>query len=485
MKPSLVFIHTDSWDGRLLGCLGHPALKGATPNLDALAASGTLFRQTCSNNPICVPSRSSTWSGQYTHHCEGWNNYKGLEPGTPTFLDQFTKGGFRTKVLGKTDYLSGKHTIRARVSPWTRSANLLRPNYRMEAPELIEDRSPRTMAKDWADVDAACRWLAEEAPRGRDPFFLYLGIRAPHPPFLTSRHWLDRIPEDAVDVPPADENPHPSLAYQRVNKNWQHGFSDDQVRFVRRIYFAMIAEVDAMVGEVLRALRAALPKAPVHVVFSSDHGEMAMEHRQFYKCSLYEPSVRVPLILQGPGVRAGATVDRPASLVDLYPTFMDMAGLPCPAGLDGHSLLPEARGEPSKRPDWAFAECHDSSCNTGFFMLRRDGWKYLVYAGSPPQLFRPDEDRWEIRDLAPSRPDKVAEMDRLLRSIVDYEEVDRRAKAHDRAAFRKWRDEQRAAGTYAENMSRVFSGWDRLPDAEVQPWTADDERAIEAWLGAA
>lgn len=484
MKPSIVFIQTDSHDGRLLGCLGHPALRAATPHMDALAASGTMFRNACSNNPICVPSRASMWSGQYTHHCEGWNNFKGLEPGTPTFLDRLTEGGYRSKVLGKTDYLSGKHTIRARVSPWTRSANIFRPNYRMPSPRILEGNSPRTMTKDWASTDAACQWLAEEAPRSRDPFFLYLGILAPHPRFQTSRHWLDRIPEAAVDVPPVDESPHPSLVYQRVNKNWEHGFSDDQVRLVRRIYFAMIAEVDAMLGQVMKALEPLRARGPVHVIFSSDHGEMAMEHRQFYKMSLYEPSVRVPLILQGPDIRAGAVIDRHATLVDLHPTLLDMAGLPCPSALDGNSLLPEACGEPSRRPDQAFAECHDSSCNTGFFMLRRDGWKYLVYAGYPPQLFRLEDDPWEVRDLAPSLPEKVTEMDRLLREIVDYEEVDRRAKAHDRAAFRQWRKDQVAAGTYPRMMARIFSGWDGLKDGEGSPWTDADEARIEAWLGA-
>ena len=104
---------------------------------------------------------------------------------------------------------------------------------------------------------------------------------------------------------------------------------------VRRIYFAMVAEVDAMVGRLVAAMQEMGLSDSTYLIFSSDHGEMAMEHRQYYKMNLYEPSVRVPLIVRGPGVRRGARVAAPVSLVDIHPTLMDMADLPHPPGLDG------------------------------------------------------------------------------------------------------------------------------------------------------
>lgn len=483
MKPNILFIHTDSMDGRAMGCMGHPALTGATPNIDRLAAQGVLFENAYCNNPVCCPSRSSMLSGLFTHHCEAWNNYKGLSESDRTFLDPLVEGGYQTKILGKTDYRSGQHTVRARVSPWTRSATIYRPNYRMGPPTVLDSDTRRVHTTDWNDVDAAVQWLHEDR-EDTTPFFLYVGIRAPHPEFVTSRHYLNLIDEAAVDLPPVDASPHPVLTYQRINKNWLHGFSDEVVRKVRRIYFAMIAEVDAMVGELVGALEAAGVADSTYVIFSSDHGELAMEHRQFYKMSAYEASVRVPLIVRGPGVHAGHRVDTKVSLVDIYPTLMDMADLACPNGLDGYSLVPALAGGPTQHPGWVLTEFHGTSCNTGVFMLRQDDWKYIAYAGYPPQLFNLKDDPAELNDLAETHPEVVAMLDRQLKGIVDYEAVDARVKAYDRASFRRWRQERLAAGDYYDLMGRIFSGWDDLAPGEFDPWTDMDERLIEQWLDA-
>ena len=483
--PNILFIHTDSMDGRAMGCMGHKSLTGVTPALDRLHREGMLFRNAYSNNPICCPSRASMLSGRFTFHCEGWNNFKGLEPGEPTLLDALAHAGYRLKTLGKLDYLSGQHTFRARVSPWTRSAGILRPNYRMHAPQVHDTSERRVHGKDWEKIDAAGAWLQEQArrPPTGQPFFLYVGLNAPHPPFTTSKYYLDLIDPARVELPPDDPCPHPALAFQRVVKNWMHDYSDETVRLVRRIYFAMIAEVDAMVGQLLATLDALNLSDSTYVIFSSDHGEMAMEHRQFYKMSAYEPSARVPMILRGPGILPNRQADTLVSLVDVYPTLMDMAGLPHPAGLDGHSLMPPARGGRDTHPGWILCESHESSCLTGEFMLRQGNWKYIARPGFAPQLFDLAKDPWEVSDLTLAHPDTTQAMDRLLRQVVDYEAVNARVIARDKACFVRWRSEHLAAGDYQALMTRIFSGWDRLADGEGEPWTAENERQIERWLG--
>jgi arylsulfatase K len=482
VKPNIVFIECDSMDGRVMGCMGHPAMARATPNLDALAQRGVLFSQTYCNNPICCPSRASMWSGQYTHHCEGWNNFKGLEPDTPTFRDALDRAGYRTQCFGKTDYLSGRHTIRARVTPWTRSANVMRPAYRMAGPLVLEKDVARVHKGDWLTIDRGIDWLEERTAQHDGPFWLYLGLNAPHPRFVTSQRYLDAIDLSGVDVPLPDEQDHPVMRYQRMNKNWMHGLDDQAVRRVRHIYFAMIAEVDAMVGQVISALDDLGLTDSTWIIFTSDHGELAMEHGQFYKMSAYEPSVRVPLIVSAPDVNSGFEIDSLVSLIDVYPTLMDIAGLSHPAGLDGYSLWPELTGSASRRPDWVLSEFHGTSCNTGTFMLRRGNWKYVAYAGYQPQLFNLAADPGEVDNLTAARSEVAGKMDDLLRSIVDYEQVDARVKAYDRRSFAQWRQEKLAEGTYAELMARIYSGWDDLPDDQVQPWTSRDEALIEAWL---
>jgi arylsulfatase K len=483
-RQNILLIQTDSHDGRIMGCMGHPALKRATPNLDRLARRGVLFQNAYTNNPVCVPCRASMWSGQYTHHCEGWNNYKGLEPDTPTFLNHIDGAGYRSRIVGRTDHLSGKHTARARVTAWTRSANILRPAYNESAPEIIESDEERVHERDWGWADETAAALHDFAADPGEPFFLYLGVGIPHPRFLTSRRYLDLIDEAGVTVPPEDENllDHPVMNYRHVVMNWRHGYDDEMVKQVRRVYFAMVAELDAMMGVVFDALDATGLADSTTVIFTSDHGESAMEHRQWYKMSMYEPSARVPMIVAGPGLPEGETVDDPVSLIDIFPTLMDLADIEQPAGIDGHSLLPVARGEPNDHPDWVLSEFHDTPMNTSLWMLRRGDWKYIAYPGYEPQLFNLVEDPDEITNLVGLRPEVVAEMDRKLREIVDYEAVDAKVKAYDRAAFREWRDEQNAAGTYGDQMARIYSGFDRLPDDEVMPWTDKDEAQIERWL---
>lgn len=482
--PNIVFIHTDSMDGRAVGCMGHPTLSGLTPALDRLHHEGMLVRNAYCNNPICCPSRASMLSGRFTFHCEGWNNFKGLEPGEPTLLDALSRAGYRMQTLGKLDYLSGQHTVRARVSPWTRSAGVMRPNYRMHPPQVHDSRERRVHAKDWDKIDAAGAWLREQAlsPATGTPFFLYVGLNAPHPPFTTSRYYLDLIDPARVELPPEDPSPHPALAFQRTVKNWMHGYSDETIRLVRRIYFAMIAEVDAMVGQLLATIDSLNLAGSTYVIFSSDHGEMAMEHRQFYKMSTYEPSARVPMILRGPGITPNRQTDTPVSLVDIYPTLMDMAGLPHPAGLDGHSLMPLARGGHDTHPGWVLCESHESSCLTGEFMLRQGDWKYIARPGFAAQLFDLAGDPWEIRDLVTARPDKAREMEVLLHQVVDYEMVNARVIARDKACFAQWRNEHLAAGDYKALMTRIFSGWDRLGEGQGDPWTVENEQQIQRWL---
>lgn len=480
-KANIIWLHTDSMDGRIMGCMGNKAVKNATKNLDCLAEKGVLFRNTYSNSPICVPSRASMFSGLFPHHCQAWNNYKGLSESDETVFDAFRRAGYITKIFGKTDYLSGYHTIRARVSAWTRSASILKPNYRMAPPKVIESEERTVHQYDWQTSDYIIKWL-EKQGKSSDPFFLYAGFCSPHPEFITSNYYLKRIDEKEIILPSEDKNNHPVLFYQRINKNWTHGFSPETVKLVKRIYYAMIAEIDEMVGEILNAIERFGLKDSTYIIFSSDHGELAMDHQQYYKMSSYEGSVRVPLIVSGPELKKGIAIDNIVSLVDIYPTLIELSGLKPPDKMDGYSLLPELTGATSSHPDCVIAEFHDSSCNSGFFMLRKDNWKYVVYPGFHPHLFDLVSDPEEINNLVDSNPEVAKILDNKLREIIDYEEVDKIVKEYDRESFSRWRNEHLAKGDYRELMGRIFSGWDYLAEKEGNPWTDSDEQLIIEWL---
>jgi arylsulfatase K len=209
---------------------------------------------------------------------------------------------------------------------------------------------------------------------------------------------------------------------------------------------------------------------------------MAMEHQQFYKMTFYEASARIPMIIAGSGIPHGVISENPVSLIDIYPTLMDLAGRQCPAGLDGHSLLPELLGGKCQRPDWVFGEYHDCTSCTGQFMLRRGDYKYIAYASYEPMLFNLAQDPDEMNNLAGSKPEIVCDMDTRLRAIVDYNAVDAKVKAYDRASFRAWREEHKRIGDYDKIMAFTFSGWDRLKDRQETPWTPEREQLIINWL---
>jgi arylsulfatase K len=485
--PNIVFFMTDSWDGRALGCQGHPAMKQATPNADLLAERGTLFRNAYSSHPICCPQRANMWGGRYTHHCESWNNYKGIEPGTPTFKAALEEAGYRFGSelggFGKHDHYSGRHTQLARVSAWTGPANIPLPvNYQPVAPAIRDGHDLRCHRGDWQKLDQSLAFLRERAT-DREPFFLYCSLGMPHPSFVTNQHWIQQVDSDAVTRPADDSTVHPVMEFQQRAKNWLHGFDDELVRRTRAIYYAMCAEADAVLGQLLSALDELALADDTVVVFGSDHGENNMEHRQWYKMNMYESSIRVPLIAAGPGIAAGQTLDNLVSTIDLFPTFLDVAGTDKPPWLDGESLTPLLSGSTGESRDTAFASFTGTTMNTTAWMWRRGPWKYIAYPGYPPQLFHLEDDPDEVVDLAATRPDMVEVLDRELREVCDYREAHGRCQAYNRASFGPWREAVKADGipmreygmdlacaTYEQAMGNIYVGFGPQQEERLDAW---------------
>lgn len=479
-------------DGRKIGCMGEPALQGLTPNLDSLAEEGVMFTNAYSVCPVCNPSRASMFSGRYPHYYDCWNNHEGLREGTPILRDTLNAAGYETAMIGPLDYAWGMHSIRDQVGSWTRSASIHRPISRTPLPEVTADDAP--YRRDWDRTWQACEWI-REASRQESPFSCYLTTGLVHPAFRAAQRHMDMIDPEAIEMPPdigpVSDDDHPVIRYIRITKNCDKGLAEAMVRQIRHLYLAMIIAMDEVVGRVLDTLEDLGVRENTYVVFTSDHGEMAGEHGQILKRTMYEPSIHGPMLITGPDVRAGASVETPVSLIDLYPTFMDMARTRYedhahtprhPESLDGESLMPQLTGDAPRERDWAFAEYNGDRCNTGAYMLRRGPWKYVKYVGYEPQLFNLDADPWEINDVAGEEAEVVAEMDALLTSEFDCEAIDARAKAYDRECFTAWREKTLAEGTYRDTMAHIYSGYDRQCIEEIMPWTDEDEAQIEAWL---
>ncbi|XP_063050460.1 arylsulfatase K [Engraulis encrasicolus] len=500
-RPNIVMVMSDAFDGRLTFAPGNDVVQ--LPYTNYMRQLGAIFLNSYTNSPICCPSRAAMWSGRFVHLTKSWNNYKCLDPNATTWMNQLQQSGYRTLSLGKLDFTSGGHSVSNRVEAWTRDVPFLLSQEGRPVVNLVGNSSTvRVMTHDWKNTDLASEWIRRSnasangngnaGQQQSQPFALYLGLNLPHPyktdslgpdaggsTFRTSPYWLRKVSYEHITVPrwlPVSEV-HPVDYYSTVTKNCSSNFTVEEIRDIRAYYYAMCAETDSMLGEVISALRDTGLLNNTVLLFTSDHGELAMEHRQFYKMSMFEGSSHVPLVAMGPGIKSGLQISQPVSLVDIYPTLMELAGIPSPDGLSGYSLLPLLYGTNSSRPGWVLSEYHGCNANASMYMLRQGRWKYIAYADGtsiPPQLFDLSKDKDELRNLAPSSSELVRGLDLQLRSVVDYPSVSKEVHLYNKQEFLWWR-----LGLGA-NYSQVIGNLRWHLDWQKDPLS--NEKAIDDWL---
>ncbi|XP_015283683.1 PREDICTED: arylsulfatase K [Gekko japonicus] len=496
-KLNVVIVMCDSFDGRLTFHTENETV--ALPFINLMERHGSLFLNAYTNSPICCPSRAAMWSGLFNHLTESWNNFKGLDPNYTTWMDLMEKYGYYTQKYGKIDYTSGHHSLSNRVEAWTRNVGFLLHQEGRPVAELIGDKKyMRVMKKDWEITDKAKTWIRSKATNLTQPFVLYLGLNLPHPypspssgenygasTFLTSPYWLERVTYKAIRIPkwsPFSEM-HPVDYYSSYTKNCTGKFTQKEIRDIRAHYYAMCAETDAMLGEIISALSETGLLKRTLVIFTADHGELAMEHRQFYKMSMYEASSHIPLLIMGPNIKS-QVISSVVSLVDIYPTMLDIAGIPIPKNLSGYSLLPLilAKTEnniPSRKqhPHWVLSEFHGCNVNSSTYMLRTGKWKYIAYSDDhsvSPQLFDLSADPDELTNVATKFPKMTQTLDRKLHSIIDYPKVSALVELYNKQQFIKWKE------SVGQNYSDILANLRWHQDWKKHP--KKYEHAIDKWI---
>ncbi|NWU72779.1 ARSK Arylsulfatase, partial [Pterocles burchelli] len=277
---------------------------------------------------------------------------------------------------------------------------------------------------------------------------------------------------------------HPVDYYSSYTKNCTEEFTEQEVRNIRAFYYAMCAETDAMLGEIISALRDTGLLKETIIIFTADHGELAMEHRQFYKMSMYEGSSHVPLLVMGPGVKEQQQVPNVVSLVDIYPTMLDIAWIPVPWNLSGFSLIPLLHGKSEDeasprgpRPSWVLSEFHGCNVNASTYMLRSGKWKYIAYSDGHsvlPQLFDLSDDPDELTNVAVKFPVIVHSLDKLLHSIVNYPKVSSYVHEYNKRQFISWK--QSLGQNYSDVIANLRWHQDWLKEPKKY------ENAIDKWL---
>ncbi len=285
-------------------------------------------------------------------------------------------------------------------------------------------------------IERAIAWI-DERPKGPDaqPWLLYLGLVAPHLPLIVPQKYLDLYPVESIVLPKLMPREgyrrHPWI--ERMARFWDHDAAmpdDAHRRLAIASYFALISFLDDLLGLLLSALQRSGRAASTRIVYTADHGENLGARGTWNKGMLYRESTGIPMIVAGPGVPQGKVSRTNVNLVDLYPTILDNFDLPQnDATLPGRSLLALAN-EPDDTQRVGFSEFHALGAPSTAYMVVRGRYKFHFYVGFAPELFDLETDPEELHDLAadPAHAAVVAEMDALLRGMLDPEAVDRRAK---------------------------------------------------------
>ena len=431
-RPNILFICTDQQRGDSLGCTG--ASWAVTPNLDRLAAQGVLCENCYVQNPVCSPSRASLFTGKYPSNHGLYANGVPLPADQRLFTRTLADAGYDCGMVGK-QHLSPCDTWRTeprqddgyRVFEWSHGPNhrSLENDYhrwlRKAHPDVYQGIFPDTGANENTEYSNRARtgtpidhvskeahyshWVAERAidfidtdRAEAEPFFLMANFFDPHHSFGAPQEFRDKIDADTIPDPVTkpgelDGKPAAHVAYSKKSySGTAPGFQDytaAEIKEIRAQYWAMIALIDYEVGRILRALEQAGQLDNTLVLFSSDHGEMLGNHRQFLKGpQLYDDLTRVPLIARWPAsIPGGRKLSNPVQWIDLTATILEASGCPPGHGVQGQSLLPMMKGHGEAFRPWAMTEYRYSGFTTDPLimttMVRFEDWKLVIWHSDP------------------------------------------------------------------------------------------------------
>ncbi len=414
-KPNYLFIAVDDLNDWIAPLQGHPQVK--TPNIDRLTKRGVTFTNAHVQAPLCNPSRTSMLSGLLPSSTGLYTLLPGVRA-VPRLKDYvmlpqyLAQNGYATFSSGKI-YHDGSIKPNERekeFQEWGESGAMPYPAQKIvDTPDKMkavdwgifpEDDS---LQADWKIADSAIKYL--NSTKADKPFFLGVGFRLPHVPCFASQKWFDLYPNETLVMPPFKANdrddvpefawnlhwklPEPRLSWLQKNNEWKP---------LVRAYLATISLMDSQVGRVLDALDTSGKRDNTIIVFFSDNGWHLGEKGVTGKNTLWERATRVPLIFAGPGIKAGVKSNRPVQLLDLYPTLIELSGMPINKGLEGHSLSPLLKN-PNAKWQWPALTTHNQNNHA----IRSERWRYIRYADGSEELYDHQSDPNEWKNLASDR----------------------------------------------------------------------------------
>ena len=407
-RPNVLFLSVDDMND-WVGALGDETAR--TPNIDRLAERGVLFTNAHATSPKCNPSRTAILSGLRPSTTGVYANAEWWKPNFPDMVvlpRYFRNHGYHVAGGGKVfHHTPGFNPPDSWDEYFELVTDLRTENF------LIPYRRPNHLTSfDWGPLDksvmemgdgATVRWAEDFLSREHGkPFFLAVGLFQPHLPFYAPRATYDSVGPGEAPVPvdkPGDLDDVPEsgrkMAAFRV-ADLELILEHDDMDEVVRSYTACIRHADTLVGRVLDALDASRYGDNTIVVLWSDHGYHFGEKHHLTKNTLWERSSRVPLAIVAPGVtRPAGRSSRPVGLLNLYPTLVDLCGLPEKTDLEGVSLRPLLED-----PDAEWRRPAIMTFGRGNHAVRSERYRYIRYANGEEELYDHSTDPNEWTNLA-------------------------------------------------------------------------------------
>lgn len=446
-RPNILFLFADDQCYETIRAFGRTDIE--TPNLDRLAQRGTTFTRAYNmgswSGAVCVASRTMLVTGRSVWNAEAVYKTTDGERRAGVLWPQLMKrAGYRT-------YFTGKWHIQTDAAKCFDVARHIRAGMPTTVPAAY-NRPLAGAADAWSPFDESLggfweggkHWSAVAADDAVDylhaakddahPFFMYVAFNAPHDPRQSPQEYVDKYPPNRIAVP---ENFLPEYPYKDAI-GCSHKLRDENlapmprtahaVQVHRGEYYALITHLDGQIGRILDALEATGQAENTWIFYTADHGLAVGHHGLFGKQNMYDHSVRVPLIVAGPGVAANRRLDAAAYLQDVMATSLELAQAQRPPHVFFHSLLPLLNGE--RR-----ASYYDSVYGAYLDLQRaitHDGWKLIAYPKAGVlRLYHLTADPLEMHDLAddPQLAERKAELFRRLVALQQEldDELDLRA----------------------------------------------------------
>lgn len=416
-KPNILFILSDQHSPHVAGWEGNQAVE--TPRLDKLAAEGISMTNMYCQNPLCVPSRASLITGQYSKTTGIYDNMHIMQANITTLPRTLSKSGYKTCLIGKSHF-NGEQYHGYQQRPY---GDLYGQGHQPDPKRLPEfginglgdvlgnsgpSEMPIELTQTELCVKEACKWLQLHKSGGSDqPFMLSVHFDKPHFPIKPPKRFFDKY-KGRLKLPAVNENLmetgnefiREGIAHNETGHHYGRDF-DVQLRALEA-YYGCVEWVDDAAGRIIDVLDYLGYKEDTIVIYSSDHGEMGGEHGTWQKTLFYEASARVPMIMRWPDViDAGTVSDDIAGLIDMFPTICDAAGIEIPKTCEGISLIPHLKDGSAIPRKGIFSESavlratHISGC-----MYRTGNHKYCYYIDGSEELYDLSVDLDELNNLA-------------------------------------------------------------------------------------